>query len=128
MGVSIIGGVRLDIFSIIGGIRLDIFSIIGGVRLDIFSIIGGVRLDIFSIIGGVRLDIFSIILTNLETPNYSCTHTNNTGNKMKNKKYHTVGTVPISIDKWQKEDISIPLTLKYMTAHFPGTSLKKWRY
>ena len=37
--------------------------------------------------------------------------------KMKNKNYHTVGTVPKSNRKDAKR---IPLTLKYMTAHFPG--------
>jgi hypothetical protein len=39
---------------------------------------------------------------------------------MKNEKYHTVRTFPKSYRKLQKEAKSIPLTHKYMTAHFPG--------
>ena len=45
-------------------------------------------------------------------------HTDEISDKMENKKYHTVGTIPKS--KSQKEAKSIPLTHKYMTGHFPG--------
>ena len=38
---------------------------------------------------------------------------------MKNTKYHTVGTFPNPIEISSKEANSIPLTHKYMTAHFP---------
>jgi len=38
---------------------------------------------------------------------------------MKNKKYHTAGRFPKSNRKIVKEAKSIPLTHKYMTAHFP---------
>jgi len=41
-------------------------------------------------------------------------------NKMKNIRYHTVGTVPKSNRKSQKEETSTPLTHKYMTTHFLG--------
>jgi hypothetical protein len=37
---------------------------------------------------------------------------------MKNKKYHTVGTVPKSRTKFVETD-KIPLAHRYMTAHFP---------
>ena len=49
--------------------------------------------------------------------------------KWKIKKYHTVGTILKS--KLQKEATSIPLTHKYMAAHFHGRGqtlqYKKWR-
>jgi len=39
---------------------------------------------------------------------------------MKNKNYHTVGTVTTSNKKrWSKGANSNPLTYNYMTAHFP---------
>jgi hypothetical protein len=38
---------------------------------------------------------------------------------MKNKKYHTVGTIPKSNTKMVKGTIDT-LTHKYMAAHFPG--------
>ena len=40
--------------------------------------------------------------------------------KLKNKKYHTVGTIPKSNGKSHLEAISIPLTHKYTTAQFTG--------
>ena len=39
---------------------------------------------------------------------------------MKNKKYHTVRTFPKSNRKIVERGKLIPLTHKYMTAHFPG--------
>jgi hypothetical protein len=52
-------------------------------------------------------------------------------NTIKNKRDHTVGTVPKSNIKIAvTEATSIPLTHKYMTAHFPGWYRhfnKKWR-
>jgi hypothetical protein len=48
--------------------------------------------------------------------------------KIKNKKYHTVGTFSKSIRKIiETETKSIPLTQIYMTAHFPGTSITDGR-
>jgi len=38
---------------------------------------------------------------------------------MKNKNYHTVGTIPTSNIKTVGRGKGIPLTHKYMTAHFP---------
>ena len=42
-------------------------------------------------------------------------------NKMKNKKYHTVGTVPKSKTKFVVLHLvtDIPLSHRYITAHFP---------
>ena len=41
-------------------------------------------------------------------------------NKMKNKKYHTVGTIPKSNIKIVVRGKMIPITHKYMITHFPG--------
>jgi len=42
-------------------------------------------------------------------------------NKRKNKRYYTIGKVPKPNRKIiDKDEISIPLTHKYMTADFPG--------
>jgi hypothetical protein len=40
--------------------------------------------------------------------------------KMQNKEYNTVGTFLKSQRKYYEEAKFIPLTHKYMTAHFPG--------
>jgi len=44
-------------------------------------------------------------------------------NKMKNKKYYTVGTVPNSDSKIVEEAKSMPLKHKYMTADSPVSTV-----
>ena len=41
-------------------------------------------------------------------------------NTMENTKYQIVGTVSKPIERSQEEVTSIPLTHRYITAHFPG--------